>query len=121
MKFQSRLGSSAGQGEGYTADDESYDEEQAFQRALMASMEDVVSKAAQKEVDVRKKMDAKKAESLFLAKFRLGTSAGREADDGRYDEEQAFPQAQQRREDEAASCEAELREASGWWRVWVSL
>ena len=75
-------------------------------------MEDVVSKGAQKEAAVRKKMDAKKAESLFLAKFGLGSSAeqgeGRAADDGRYDEEQPFPPAQQRRDDEAASLEAKV-------------
>jgi hypothetical protein len=41
IKFQARLSSSAGQGEGCAADDEPYDEEQAFQRALKASMEDV--------------------------------------------------------------------------------
>jgi hypothetical protein len=41
IKFQARLASSAGQGEGCAADDEPYDEEQAFQRALKASMEDV--------------------------------------------------------------------------------
>ena len=41
MKFQARLSSSAGRGEGCAADDEPYDEEQALQRALKASMEDV--------------------------------------------------------------------------------
>jgi hypothetical protein len=47
IKFQARLAASASQAEGRAEEDETYDDEQAFQRALKASLEDMVPEGDQ--------------------------------------------------------------------------